>query len=222
MYDEDDLLPLSGLQHLMFCERQWALIHLEGLWLENRLTAEGRSMHVRSHEEKTEVRGDVRFARGLRLRSLKLGLSGKADLVEFHRVAGGDGEGAGVPLPDAPGFWRSELVEYKRGRPKENRCDEIQLCAQAICLEEMLSVPIEKGALYYGQPHRRFEVLFDAKLRGETETQSEKMHRLFETSSTAAGKYDKRCDACSLLSVCMPGIRDVQAGAQETRPEASS
>jgi CRISPR-associated exonuclease Cas4 len=197
----------------MFCERQWALIHLEGLWHENRLTAEGRNMHDRSHEEGTESRGDVRVARGLRLRSLHLGLSGKADMVEFHRIpenslpgnAAGKSE-TGISLKGIRGIWRPVPVEYKRGRPKENHCDVIQLCAQAICLEEMLGVTITEGSLYYGRPHRRYEVAIDKGLREETEVLSQKMHMLAEARITLSARYEKRCDSCSLVSECMPRI----------------
>src|SRR5579859_4686917 len=148
MYSEEDLLPISALQHLAFCERQWALIHLEGVWAENQLTAEGRVIHDRAHEPGTESRGDVRVSRGLRLRSLRLGLSGIADVVEFHRCGRrGDTSGkglvaSGVALPSVSGSWAPFPVEYKRGRPKSGPFDEIQLCAQALCLEEMLGVPV--------------------------------------------------------------------------------
>ena len=148
MFDEDDLLPISGLQHLVFCERQWALIHIEQFWEENRLTAEGRVLHERVHDTATESRPGVVVARGLRLQSRQLGLTGQADVVEFHRI--GDGDAGGVQLPEREGWWRPFPVEYKRGRPKANACDEVQLCAQALCLEEMFSVAIRSGALFYG------------------------------------------------------------------------
>ena len=189
MYSEDDLLPLSGLQHLAFCERQWALIHIESLWAENRLTVEGKQLHERVHEADDERRGGVRIVRGLRLRSLCLGLSGQADVVEFH--AGADGE---TPFP----------VEYKRGRPKPNRMDEVQLCAQALCLEEMLAVPVTQGALFYGQPRRRQDVALDAELRRVTEDLAARMHALFDAGATPAPVYEKKCDNCSLFDQCMP------------------
>jgi len=189
MYDEDDLLPLSGLQHLMFCPRQWALIHLEGIWAENRLTAEGRHLHERVHELDSETRNGVKTVRGLLLRSLRLGLTGQADVVEFTT-----GEGTAVPFP----------VEYKRGRPKPDRCDEVQLCAQALCLEEMLGVPIPGGALFYGQPRRRHEVEFDETLRGETEKLAAAMHEMFNVGVTPPAVYEKKCDNCSLYTWCLP------------------
>ncbi len=187
---EDDLLPLSGLQHLSFCERQWALIHLEGAWAENRLTVEGKHLHERVHETEPETRNGVRIARGLRLRSLRLGLIGQADVVEFHLVDGHCEQ----PFP----------VEYKRGRPKPTRCDEVQLCAQALCIEEMLNVNIPAGALYYGQPRRRHDVALDENLRRETEALAARMHDLFRLGETPPARYESKCDNCSLFDLCLP------------------
>jgi CRISPR-associated exonuclease Cas4 len=211
VYTEDDLLPISALQHLAFCERQWALIHLEGVWAENQLTAEGRVMHDRAHEPGTESRGDVRISRGLRLRSLRLGLSGIADVVEFHRCgrpgdAGGKGPVVcGVCLPGVSGSWAPLPVEYKRGRPKSGPYDEIQLCAQALCLEEMLGVPVSSAALFYGKPVRRFEVALTPSLRDETERLAIRVHELMRLGVTPSPIYEKKkCDSCSLISVCMP------------------
>ena len=211
MYTEDELLPISALQHLAFCERQWALIHLEGVWAENQLTAEGRVMHDRAHEPGTESRGDIRISRGLRLRSLRLGLSGIADVVEFHRCghlgdAGGEAPVAGgVRLPGVSGSWAPFPVEYKRGRPKSGPFDEIQLCAQALCLEEMLGVQVPSAALFYGKPVRRFEVALTPSLREETERLAIRVHELMRLGVTPPPIYEKKkCDSCSLISVCMP------------------
>jgi len=211
VYTEDELLPISALQHLAFCERQWALIHLEGVWAENRLTAEGRVMHNRVHEPETESRGDTRISRGLRLHSLRLGLSGIADVVEFHR---GHREDAGredtqelprgVRLPGISGVWTPFPVEYKRGRPKSGPYDEIQLCAQALCLEEMLHVSVPSAALFYGRPVRRFEVALSPSLRDETERLAKRAHELTRLSITPLPIYEKKCDNCSLFSLCMP------------------
>ena len=189
MYSEDELLPLSALQHLLFCERQCALIHIEQAWEENRLTAEGRVLHERVHEADDESRGNVRIARGLRLRSLRLGLSGQADVVEFHHH--GD---AWLPFP----------VEYKRGKPKTGSFDTVQLCAQALCLEEMKSVAIEAGALFYGTTHRRLDVVFDQPLRNQTAAAADRLHRLIERGLTPPATYEKKCDSCSLFSLCLP------------------
>jgi CRISPR-associated exonuclease Cas4 len=200
MFDEDDLLPLSGLQHLMFCERQWGLIHIEQQWQENRLTAEGRLLHERAHEAGAESRPGLRIARGLRLRSLRLGLAGQADVVEFRSSENG------LNLPEAEGFWRAYPVEYKRGRPKRDACDEVQLCAQALCLEEMFAAEIPAGALYYGAPRRRTEVAFDSALRARTEALAHRMHELYSSGTTLPAVYEPKCDNCSLVAICMPRL----------------
>jgi CRISPR-associated exonuclease Cas4 len=191
-YSEDDLIMLSALQHYAFCERQCALIHIEQIWLESGLTAEGRIMHERVHEQDRESRGNVRIEYGLPLRSLRLGLIGKADVVEFHRVG--------------KNFWQPFPVEYKRGKPKHDHCDLIQLCAQAMCLEEMLSVPVPGGAIFYGRTRRRLDVSFDETLRRETEDAAEKAHQLISSGVTPPPVYDKRCKSCSLIGECLPKI----------------
>lgn len=190
MYDTDDLIQLSALQHMAFCPRQCALIHVEQVWSENRLTAEGRLMHERAHEEGGESRGDVRIERGVALRSLRLGVIGKADVVEYHR----QGDGSWTPFP----------VEYKRGKPKADHSDKIQLCAQAVCLEEMLSLAIPAGALFYGRTRRRLDVVFDDALRHETETAARLVHELIAMGRTPKPEYAKKCELCSLLDVCRP------------------
>lgn len=190
MYSEPDLLPISALQHLAFCERQWALIHLEQQWSENRLTAEGRKLHERSDHGEDETRDGVRITRGMLLRSLRLGLTGKADVVEFRHQEGDQPQ----PFP----------IEYKRGRPKPGRYDEVQLCAQALCLEEMLGVAVPEGAIFYGQPRRRSVVIFDAELRAETERLAARLHELSAARITPRARYEKKCDSCSLYSICLP------------------
>ncbi len=200
MYSEDDLLPLSGLQHLMFCERQWGLIHIEQIWEENRLTAEGRVLHERAHKAGSESRPSARTSRGLRLHSLRLGLVGQADVVEFHPSADG------VVLPELEGLWRPFPVEYKRGRPKRNACDEVQLCAQALCLEEMFGREISEGALYYGEPRRRRQVAFSSNLRARTEALAGRMHELYRVGTTPIAAYEPKCDGCSLIARCLPRL----------------
>lgn len=190
MYTEDDLIQLSALQHFMFCERQCALIHIEQLWSENLFTAEGRVMHDKVDTANREVRGKVRIDYGVPLRSLMLGLIGKADVVEFHKMD----DGSWLPFP----------VEYKRGKPKGDNCDRVQLCAQAICLEEMMKVEIPEGALFYGQTRRREDVIFDEALRAETEDAARKVHELIESGITPKAEYSKKCERCSLLHLCMP------------------
>ena len=190
MYSPDDFIMLSALQHYAFCPRQCALIHVEQVWLENRLTAEGRIMHERVHEEGDESRGNVRIERGASLRSLRLGLIGKADVVEYHR--------------QADGTWQAYPVEYKRGKPKPDHSDKIQLCAQALCLEEMLGASIPSGALFYGKTRRRLDVEFDEALRLETQNIAQQTHELIESGQTPKPVYAKRCESCSLMAECMP------------------
>ena len=192
-YTEDDLLPLSGLQHLLFCERQCALIHIEQVWAENLFTAEGRIMHERVHEADRESRRDIRIEYAMPLRSLRLGLIAKADVVEFHR----DKE-----HPDD--VWRPFPVEYKRGKPKKDNYDKVQLCAQALCLEEMLDVEIPAGALFYEKTRRRQAVVFDSVLRRETEDASKRFHELVESEVTPKPVYSKKCNNCSMYDLCMP------------------
>lgn len=198
LYSEDDLLPLSALQHFAFCERQCALIHIEQAWAENRLTAEGRVLHDRVHDAGSESRPGARTARGLRLRSLALGLTGIADIVEFRP------DETGVPVPGLRGRWQPFPVEYKRGRPKPNRCDEVQLCAQAMCLEEMLGVSIPQGALFYGQPRRREEVSFCDDLRALVHATAAGVHALVRSGRTPPAVFAPKCKACSLLELCQP------------------
>ncbi len=201
MFSEDELLPLSALQHLSFCPRQWGLIHLEGIWSESVSTLEGRFLHEKSDEYGTEVRGDVRIVRGLRLRSLRLGISGMTDVVEFHRISAG---GEGVRLQGACGFWKPFPVEYKHGSPKTGRWDEVQLCAQALCLEEMLGADVPEGALFYGKTRRRHDVVFDRSLREETEALARELHELSEKGVTPRAEYAPRCKRCSIMGECLP------------------
>lgn len=209
MFDEDDLLPLSGLQHLLFCERQWALIHVEQQWEENRLTEEGRILHNRVHESATETRPNVIIARGLQLRSLRLGLAGQADVIEFHRAQPDDP--SGVHLDQQRGSWKPFPVEYKRGRPKREAWDEVQLCAQALCLEEAYEVAIPAGALFYGTNRRRSHVTFDEQLRRRTEALAQRMHALYSARVTPRAVYEKKCENCSLKERCMPALGRVRS-----------
>ena len=191
----DDGLPLSGLQHLAFCPRQWALIHLEQAWAENRLTAEGRLLHERADLPGQSRRANLRTVRGMLLHSVRLRLTGRADIVEFRPE----------PFP----------VEYKRGKRKPTDCDLVQLCAQALCLEEMLGVPVPAGAIFYGEPRRRIDVEVSPALRIRTETLAATMHRLYTAHETPAALPARHCDRCSLIDVCLPhGTAHVQVAAQ--------
>ena len=189
-YPEDELIPLSALQHFVYCPRQCGLIHIEQVWSENVFTAEGRIMHEKADTARFESRGDIRIEYGVPMRSLRLGLIGKADVVEFQRTENGK--------------WRPFPVEYKRGKPKADDCDRVQLCAQAICLEEMLSVEIKEGALFYGRTRRREDVAFDKGLRLETEEVARKVHELIAKGITPKPECSKKCEKCSLLDLCMP------------------
>src|SRR3990172_3062689 len=187
----DDLVFLSALNHYIYCPRRCALIHIEQLWDENMFTAEGRIMHDKVDTANRESRGNVRIEYGVPMRSLRLGLIGKADVVEFHK----HGE-KWIPFP----------VEYKRGKSKLDNCDRVQLCAQAICLEEMMNIEIPDGALFYGQTRRREDVKFDSPLRKETEEAARRLHELIASSITPKAEYSKKCERCSLVDRCLPKV----------------
>lgn len=204
MYAEDELVPLSALQHLIFCERQCALIHIEQVWADNPLTVEGSLLHDRADSAAAESRAGVRIARGLALHSLRLGLSGKADVVEFHRV---DGDQPGTTLHGVSGHWVPFPVEYKRGKPKRDDSDRVQLCAQALCLEEMLAVAVRAGALFYARTRRRFDVIFDTGLRTRTEAACTRLRALLLSGRTPVAVREPKCARCSLLDICKPDAR---------------
>jgi CRISPR-associated exonuclease Cas4 len=196
MFAEDQLIPISALQHWLYCPRQCALIHVERAWAENRFTAEGRVMHARAHDGPDESRQGVRITRGLPVRSLLVGLAGECDVVEFHP--------GGRILP----------VEYKRGKPKSHRADEVQLCAQALCIEEMLSATVPGGCLYYGERRRRMEIPFDAELRDLVAAAAAEVHNCIRDGVTPPAEYEtKRCGACSLLDLCQPQALRFRRGA---------
>lgn len=279
MFQDDELLMISGLQHLAFCERQCALIHIDEVWAENRFTAEGRALHEKAHEPKSEYRRGVRTARALRLCNRQLGLTGVADVVEFHRIdmddleedrapapapdrffdpedasdladgdedifgelfseedhtgpPGAELEDAFVPVCDTPcpprrlvaepanderpgpaairlkgarGWWRVFPVEYKRGSAKPDERDAVQLCAQALCLEEMLDCAIAEGAIFYGQSRKRQAVALDETLRQTTGDLIIRLRALMAAGSLPPPTTDrKRCAGCSLFDHCMP------------------
>jgi len=203
IFTEADLLPISALQHLIYCPRQCALIHNEQQWEENRLTVEGQQMHENAHDgRKSESRPGLRITRGLALRSFTYGITGQADVVEFRDSDTGvdPEEGGDFTPPVLP-------VEYKRGQPKAHDADAVQLCAQALCLEEMLSLtnPIASGRLFYGKTRRRQEVPFDDALRRRTRDTAAALHELIGSGRTPTARYEKtKCDRCSLIRLCMP------------------
>jgi len=202
-YTPDDLLPLSGIQHFLFCRRQWALIHVEQQWKENALTAEGRIMHKRADDPFfTETRNGVITARSVPIASYRLGPPGVCDVVEFTTSPDG------VKLPNRDGLYLAAPVEYKRGKPKREPVDEAQLCAQAICLEEMLSLTIPRGYLYYGETRHREEIELTAELRTLVQEMSAEMHNYFSRGYTPKVKTSKACRSCSLADICLPKLQE--------------
>ena len=196
VFSEDQLLPLSALQHWLFCPRQCGLIHLEQVWAENKFTAEGQVLHKKAHEGEDESKAGVRVTRSMAVRSLTLGISGQCDIVEFHKT--------GLVVP----------VEYKRGKPKSHRADEVQLCAQAMCLEEMLDATISSGCLFYGENRRRTTVEFDAALRQLVTETAASLHTMIDSRQTPLAEYEsRRCDACSLIELCQPKAMRFKRGA---------
>lgn len=202
-YTQDDLLPLSGIQHFLFCRRQWALIHVEQQWKENALTAEGRIMHKRADDPFfTETRHGVITARSVPVASYRLGLSGLCDVVEFTSSPDG------VQLPGRDGNFLVAPIEYKRGKEKHDHSDETQLCAQAMCLEEMLSTSIPRGYLYYGETRHRVEIEFTTELRTLVKDMADEMHNYFSRGWTPRVKTSKACRSCSLADVCLPVLQE--------------
>lgn len=215
MFAEDQIIPISALQHWLYCPRQCALIHLEQAWAENQFTAEGRVMHEKAHEGADETKAGVRITRGMPVVSQKLGLTGQCDVVEFHNACGDF-------KSQSPNFKSDSLkctvhvlpVEYKRGKPKAHRADEVQLCAQAMCIEEMLAIIISSGSLYYGEKRRRTDVVFDQELRDLVCKTSEEVRQCFISGRTPIATYEtRRCDVCSLIDFCQPHAMRFKLGA---------
>ena len=199
MYAEDDFLLISGFQHFRFCRRQWALIHIEDQWAENVRTVEGEALHRKAHDASArERRGDLLITRDMRVFSPRLGITGACDVVEFRR------DPAGVPLHGEEGLYLPFPVEYKRGSAREDGANELQLCAQAMCLEEMLACEIPSGALFYGETRRRQDVLFTPELRSEVESCVSQMRELWQRGHTPRVKPTKACNACSMKELCLP------------------
>ena len=208
-YNEEDYLQISGLQHFCFCRRQWALIHIEQLWAENLRTVEGNILHEKAHDASSrEKRGSLLITRDMRVFSPTLGVSGNCDVVEFRQDC------HGVPLRGLEGTWQAYPVEYKHGSPREDHANELQLCAQAMCLEEMLCCDIPQGALYFGETRHRMPVTFSDGLRQEVRDSLLEMHRLYDSRHTPKVRPSKSCNACSLKELCLPKLmknRSVQA-----------
>lgn len=201
VYNEEDFLQLSGLQHFKFCRRQWALIHLENQWVENGRTMDGQLLHERAHDGSLrEKRGDLLITRDMRIFSATLGCSGACDVVEFHRSE------TGIPLQGQEGLYQPFPVEYKRGKKRDDTANALQLCGQAMCLEEMLCCDIPQGALYHGGTKRREVVDLTPALRQEVRKCLEEMHQLASRGYTPKVKPTKSCNACSLKEICLPKL----------------
>ena len=206
LYPEDDMLMLSGIQHFMFCPRQWALIHIEQQWEENRLTMEGNLLHVNvDNPSYRQKNGDTITLRSVSIASKRLGLYGISDAIELLPAAEGEG---GIRHKVYPGLWKLFPVEYKRGKPKRSPIDEVQLAAQVICLEEMYNIHIEYGALYYGETKHRELIAITESLRSQTLECAKEMHRIFQTGIVPKAKKCKHCKNCSLVDICIPGIEE--------------
>lgn len=203
-YADDDILLLSGIQHMAFCERQWALIHIEQQWQENVLTVEGKHIHDRADDPfENETRREIRITRSVSIISRKLGLQGIADVVEYVRDDDLP-ETETISLLGRAGRWKVRPVEYKRGKPKPDDRDAVQLCAQAITLEEMLNITINEGYLYYNEIRRREAIIFDGKLRDRVKTLSTRMHWMVNRGYIPSPNRGKHCLRCSLYEICQP------------------
>jgi CRISPR-associated exonuclease Cas4 len=200
-YKEEDFLLLSGIQHFAFCKRQWALIHIEQQWHENFRTIEGQILHEKTHDNTIkEKRGDLIISRGMVIFSRSLGLTGNCDVVELHKSPNG------VNIFGRDGTYKPIPVEYKRGKPKENDSDVLQLCAQAMCLEEMLLCEIPEAFLYYGEIKHRLKIILDEELRQRVKSITKEMHELYGKRHTPKVKISKSCKACSLSELCIPKL----------------
>lgn len=217
-YTEEEYLQLSGLQHFKFCRRQWALIHIEHQWAENYRTIDGAILHQNAHDTQfRESRGDTVITRGVSVYSAQLGVSGQCDVLEYHRGS------TGIPLGGKDGLWQPYPVEYKRGSPREDTGDTLQLCGQAMCLEGMLCCEIPEGALYYGEIRRRVRVAFTQELRDQVRSLLEEMHQLYRRGYTPKVKSTKSCNACSMKELCLPRLmksRSVSAYLKDALEEA--
>lgn len=200
-YKEEEFLMLSGLQHYVFCKRQWALIHIEKQWCENFLTTDGNIFHEKAHESTSfEKRKNTLISRGMPIRSFELGISGTCDIVEFESSK------KGIELYGREGYYTVYPVEYKRGKIKKDEYDKLQVVAQALCLEEMLCCTIDKGYLYYGEIRKRVEVSIDIEIKEKAKQLILEMHELFDKGYTPKVKPSKACKSCSLENICLPKL----------------
>ncbi|MGT2933099.1 CRISPR-associated protein Cas4 [Streptococcus catagoni] len=201
VYAEDDYLMLSGIQHFQFCKRQWALIHVEQQWLDNEATAHGQILHTKADDPYIkEKRKDFLVSRAMHISSARLGLYGIMDVVEFYK------DEAGVSLKGKRGKWLPKVVEYKRGKPKKDTRDIVQLIAQTICLEETLGCHISEGCLYYHSVNKKISVPITDDLRQEVEHLSTQMHMIYNEKRLPTAEYFKNCRLCSLVDICKPRL----------------
>ena len=207
-YKEEDFLQLSGLQHFKFCRRRWALIHIENQWAENFRTVDGSLMHKNAHDGSLrETRGELVITRGMPVFSSVLGVSGQCDVLEFIRSADG------ITLSGRQGLWQPYPVEYKRGKPNARSGDALQLCGQALCLEEMLCCTIPEGALFFGEVRQRVTVAFTKELRDEVRQALTEMHALYRRGHTPRVRPTRSCNACSLKEICLPRLMNRRSAA---------
>ena len=198
---DEEFLMISGIQHFIFCRRQWALIHIEQLWNDNLRTIEGEIVHEKCHDETfTEMRKDLLICRGMRIFSKRLKVSGQSDVVEFKKSKNG------VNLFGHEGLWQPCPIEYKRGKPKEDLSDILQLCTQAICLEEMFCCDVEEGYLFYHETHRREKVAITKELRQQVFAIFKEMNAYYDRGYTPKAKYNKKCRNCSMKDLCLPKL----------------
>ncbi|MDR0484159.1 MAG: CRISPR-associated protein Cas4 [Alphaproteobacteria bacterium] len=204
MYQEDDLLMISGIQHLAFCERQFSLIHVEEQWQENILTITGSLIHQKvDNPYIVEKRNDTITARSIKVASYKLGLTGIIDVIEFKKS---DSPTNCIEIPKYKGFWQPLVMEYKRGKPKDIDCDKAQVCASAMCLEEMHNIKLEEGSIFYNATKHREPVFFTQELRDNVINYAKKMHYLYDNGITPKAILNKSCKSCSMNEICMPSL----------------
>lgn len=204
MYSEDNMLMLSGIQHFRFCPRQWALIHVEQQWEDNRLTIEGQILHKHADDPFYRQKcGDFITLRAVNIASSELGLYGVADVIELQPSSSSENS---IKHPKYSGLWKPVVVEYKHGKPKRNEVDEVQLAAQTMCLEEMYSIKIPYGMFFYGELRHRVIVDISEELREIVKQCAKDMHWYFENAITPKADCGKHCEKCSLKDICLPKI----------------
>lgn len=209
MYSEEEMLMLSGIQHYMFCPRQWALIHIEQLWEDNKLTTEGNLLHKNvDNPFYRQKNGDTITLRSVHIASKVLGLYGIADAIELKPSETSENA---ILHDKYKGYWKPFPVEYKRGHSKPDERDEVQLMAQAMCLEEMYDITIDCGALFYNETRHREDIAFSGTLRRLTQDCANEMHRIYKTWQIPKAEEKSHCRSCSLKDLCMPRLNRCQS-----------